>query len=74
MNWGEVPPGWQGTFNWDHAFLFPSGRHVLALKVDGNQEIEETDETNNLRGEQWIWSPYPLAAGNFATRSQPPPP
>jgi len=72
INWPSVPSGLAVTYNsgWGHALT--GGRHTLALCVDGHDEVEETDETNNVRGEQWIWKPTPLAPGATATRAAPP--
>lgn len=73
VSWGTVSPGGHVSYNWNHAFNFSAGRHVLALRVDANNEIEETDENNNIRGEQWIWSPFALTPPATTTRAAPPP-
>ncbi len=72
VNWSPRPPGAGATLNWDHPFGWTSGRHVLALRVDALQEIEETDETNNIHGEPWIWGPPRLAPPVAVTRAGPP--
>lgn len=72
VNWPTVPAGWQGSYNWTHEFLFSPGRHTLALRVDALGAIEETEEGNNIRGEQWIWSPEPMAPPAVASRIAPP--
>jgi hypothetical protein len=73
VSWPTQPPGAQVTYNWNHPFAFSAGRHVLALRVDPLDEIEETNESNNIRGEQWIWSPVPLTPPAAVTRAAPPP-
>jgi len=72
VSWGTLAPGAQVSYNWSHAFGFAPGRHVLSMRVDPAQEIEETNETNNIRGEQWIWSPYRLTPPGSAVRGAPP--
>ena len=72
VSWGDLPAGATVSYNWDNAFSMSPGRHVLALRVDRLQEIEETNEDNNIVGEQWIWNPDPLAPGDTDLRSPPP--
>ncbi len=72
VSWGELPAGGQVSYNWNHQFAFSPGRHILALRVDGGNEIEETNETNNIRGEHWIWSPYAMTPPATAARPAPP--
>ncbi len=72
INWGVLGSGAQVLFNWDHAFAWSSGRHVLSYRVDALQEIEETNEGNNIRGEQWIWAPVPVSPGQNVVRGAPP--
>ncbi|HOX25878.1 MAG TPA: FlgD immunoglobulin-like domain containing protein [Candidatus Krumholzibacteria bacterium] len=72
VSWGELPAGATVSYNWNHAFAFAPGRHVLSMRVDPAQEIEETNEGNNVRGEQWIWSPVAITPPQALVRSAPP--
>ncbi len=72
INWGSQAPGATVSFNWNAAHAFSSGRHVLSYRVDGLQEIEETNENNNIRGEQWIWSPFDMVPPMNVQRGAPP--
>ncbi len=47
------------------------GRHTLTLVADPLDEYEEVSEENNVFGEQWVWTPLPLALGVPVTRDQP---
>ena len=72
VNWGELSAGATVSFNWDNPFALSSGRHVLSYRVDALEQIEETIETNNVRGEQWIWAPEELAPPMSTFRAAPP--
>lgn len=46
----------------------PGGRHAFVTSLDPRGAINESDETNNLGGRQWIWTPWtltPNAAGMY---------
>ncbi len=49
------------------------GRHVLSMLVDPAGAEAEVSETNNLRGEQWVWAPLTLVASSPVTRPAPAP-
>ena len=72
INWPELGSGATVSFNWTQGFSLSPGRHVLAYRVDGLNEVEETNEGNNTRGEQWIWNPPELEAPFSTVRSAPP--
>ena len=72
VSWGELAPGTLVTYNWAHEHMMNPGRHVLGLRVDGFQDVEETNEDNNTVGEQWIWDPDVFAAADADVRSAPP--
>jgi hypothetical protein len=69
-----VPPGFGTAYNNVGAFTVTGGRHLLAARYDtANLEPEES-ETNNHHGEQWVWSPRPLAlTGGFSSTAPPDP-
>jgi hypothetical protein len=48
------------------------GRHTFACLHDAGEENAEQSETNNLTGDQWVWSPYTLGAGAWLNRNAPP--
>lgn len=72
IQWSSAASGWVGTYNWSWGYALSGGRHTLALRVDSLNKLEETNETNNVRGEQWIWKPARLAPGATAVRATPP--
>ncbi len=72
VSWPELPAGSQVSYNWAAGFAWSAGRHVLSLRNDPLQEIEEIVETNNTWGEPWIWGPMPQTLGTVASRSAPP--
>jgi len=50
------------------------GRHAFAVKHDAKGAVAEIDETNNVRGRQWIWQPLAVAVNASVTRPAPPHP
>jgi hypothetical protein len=48
------------------------GRHSIHSQVDVFDEVCETNESDNLRYTQWVWSPYGLATEESVQRSNPP--
>ncbi|MDL1955691.1 MAG: C25 family cysteine peptidase [Candidatus Desulfofervidus auxilii] len=48
------------------------GRHTLYYNIDSNEEVWETNESDNCWGHQFVWSPYPLSDDSPITRSAPP--
>jgi hypothetical protein len=48
------------------------GRHTLSLRAESQNAIEEISETNNVYGEQWVWSPLTVSAGATVLRNAPP--
>lgn len=47
----------------DYSILVPGGRHTLMSIVDERTWVPESDETDNVYQEQFVWSPYPLSDG-----------
>ena len=48
------------------------GRHTIYYEIDLNEEVWETNETDNCWGHQFVWSPYELSDDTPVTRSAPP--
>ncbi len=55
------------------SLTIPGGRHTLSVRVDGGEEVTETDETNNTWAEQFVWGPRQLTAGSPLALPAPPP-
>lgn len=47
------------------------GRHMVTLRCDFNQEVNELIETNNGYGTQYIWEPVPLVLDTPQVRPEP---
>ena len=60
------------TVNSSPQLTIAGGRHVLAMTVDPANLTAEIYETNNLYGEQWIWTPLAIAPGVAISRNAPP--
>ena len=62
-----VPIGAGGTaaLNNIGPLFVPGGRHTWTVEIDPNDNVFEADESNNVWGEQFVWSPWPL---NFDTQ------
>ncbi|MCB9474363.1 MAG: hypothetical protein H6678_11180 [Candidatus Delongbacteria bacterium] len=70
-----LPEGtWEGQQYLNNVGPWPvrGGRHALQSVVDYHDAICEQNEIDNLRSVQWVWSPYPLAAGQSVQRNTPP--
>ncbi len=48
------------------------GRHSLHIELDYNDEVCETNESDNIDYTQWIWSPYDMGAEASVERNDPP--
>jgi len=72
INWGNLGSGSAVSYNWNQPFAWSSGRHTLSFRVDALQEIEETNESNNVHGEQYVWGPTGMNPGTYAVRYAPP--
>jgi thermitase len=48
------------------------GRHTMAIFIDRNNTIIESNESDNWYARQFIWSPYPLSDGTSVNRNAPP--
>ena len=73
VSWGPISGG--GLFvglNMGPLY-YRGGRHVMSFHYDDNEQISESDETNNLWGHQYVWTPFTLTANNnYTINSQPP--
>lgn len=65
---GFAFPGWT---NWGQ--FVRGGRHTLRWDMDTNQEILESNESDNTYREQFVWSPYVLSDMSPVGRYVPPP-
>jgi hypothetical protein len=71
LQWGVIPPfGDMSIANMGPLFL-PSGRHVLHSWLDSYEVVPETNETDNLEGHQWVWTPEELTVAVPAARNAP---
>ncbi len=50
----------------------PGGRHTMSMQIDFLEQANESDETNNTYGEQWVWRPAVLPIGSAVVRTAPP--
>lgn len=53
-------------------FTVLGGRHTLSYALDIDNNIDESNETNNAYGRQFVWSPKVLTAGVTLQRPAPP--
>ncbi len=53
-------------------FTIDGGRHTLEIFHDSQEQIMETDETDNRWAHQWVWSPRWLYADSPDLRDAPP--
>jgi hypothetical protein len=68
-----VDPGLGTAFvNNTPQLVVSGGRHVLSMRLDPSNLVEEIYETNNLYGEPWVWTPLQLALNTPVTRGAPP--
>ncbi len=67
------PAGILGGYNLDLGpTTIPGGRHTLEMRVDPDDLIAESDETNNNWAHPFVWTPYELTHGVTVTREAPP--
>jgi hypothetical protein len=64
---GGIPALYGNTGPW----IYPGGRHTMALVIDYLGELEEDDLSNNVYGIQHVWQPALLTLGVAVTRSEP---
>jgi hypothetical protein len=74
ISWGGFTANGSRTYNSPAARTVRGGRHLVSVRHDADDLIEELDETDNVHGEQWVWSPLALALDTPVTRSAPPSP
>ena len=65
---------WSGTQYWNNVgpITVRGGRHALHSTVDYFDEVCESNESDNTRNTQWVWSPYVLGDDQSLQRSTPP--
>jgi len=63
-----------GLSDHDNPFVVRGGRHVIALRMDRNDEVEEIYESNNAWADQYCWSPYQPWTGETMQLPKPPDP
>ena len=73
VSWGSISGG--GLFVGLNMgpLTYRGGRHIMSFHYDDNEQISESDETNNLWGHQFVWTPFTLTAGNNYTINAHPP-
>jgi hypothetical protein len=73
---GLLYPTFPGDATLKYNYSFPysvrGGRHCLSLNIDPYYRVLETNDRNNVFGEQYAWSPYSLTQGYVTIRSAPP--
>ena len=76
MPWdtGGIAPFGTSFMNDAGPYTIPGGRHTLTWAVDPLGHLEETIETDNRAGEQWIWTPPEMSFATPVTRTSPPDP
>lgn len=67
-----MDPGYEVKFINNGPNYVRGGRHTLYYSIDYNDEVWETNETDNCWGHQFVWSPYALPDDSPRTRSAPP--
>ena len=73
-DWTSLGAGGSSLFNGTTAYIVPGGRHTLSWRIDPQGQMEEIDESDNLAGEQWVWTPGLLPTGLPVTLPVPPAP
>ena len=68
----NLPPGEYTWYKSGQPFTIPGGRHTVAARQDGGEFNAEPDETDNLYGRQYVWSPLNLPKDANLTRPAPP--
>jgi hypothetical protein len=73
-NFGKIGAGggfWAGNMG---SLTVKGGRHTIGLKLDINDQVQESNETSsdNTEYRQFIWSPYGLPNDSPKTRTTPP--
>jgi len=59
--------------NWLSTNPIRGGKHTVELRLDGTNTILESDETDNSRFRQFVWSPYVLSNDVPINRAPAPP-
>ena len=58
--------------NFPYVQTVRGGRHTLSMFPDATDAVVEGDETNNIMGAQYVWSPLALTSGATLERAAPP--
>ncbi len=72
LHYLNFPGGGVSRYNYSFPYTVRGGRHTLSLNIDPYYRIPELDKRNNVYGEQYCWSPYPLGQGLAVARVAPP--
>jgi hypothetical protein len=70
--YSHFPAYASSRLNWPFPTTIRGGRHSLGMMLDPLSREAEIDEDNNIYGEQYCWSPYPLPPGTATSRGAPP--
>ncbi|MBU1677026.1 hypothetical protein KKA85_14755 [bacterium] len=67
VSWGPISGG--GLFVGTNMgpLYYRGGRHIMSFHYDDNEQISESDETNNLWGHPFVWTPWTLNPNSFYT-------
>lgn len=60
--------------NFPYVQTVRGGRHTMSMFPDATDAVAEGDETNNIMGAQYVWSPLALSPGATVVRAAPPDP
>jgi len=71
-SWGPIGPSGHFYGIDMGPFYVHAGRHTFSAMVDAGEAISELDETNNVTGHQYIWTPGMLTPDSRLVRVSPP--
>jgi FlgD Ig-like domain/IPT/TIG domain/Matrixin len=74
VNWGVINAGQRYQFFNTGPHNVRGGRHMVAWNNDWNNEVPETNESDNLYRRQFVWSPLALSDQVPLVRTAPPAP
>ena len=67
-----LAPGALYTYNDPNPISVRGGRHLLSVRVDDTQVVDEASEADNIFADQWVWEPGVLPSGSEVARNSPP--
>ena len=73
-SWGWIGSGATATATNVGTFTVKGGRHTVKVVYDPNNELTESNESDNVWKSQYVWSPYELTNQVPVWRSAPPEP